>query len=232
MQKLLDDVLLDEWLHRYDRWLEEGKIPFSSKVIPVGESLTGHQWIMPSAQVFDILRNARIFAVGQCVCRRHYRRCDHPLEVCFFVNDYADKFVAKGLARYLPLEEARELLKKADESGLVHLTLYRPDQYVFAVCSCCSCCCHDLQLLLKHGREYLVSRSEYSARTDPEKCTHCGVCVERCVFGDRVGDDDLVIYDAEKCYGCGLCVSSCPAGATTMVFNPSAAGTRATPTEG
>lgn len=221
MKQLLDDEFLDGWLERYDRWMEEGKIPFSSKVVPVGESFTKQQWVMPSAQVFDILRNARTFAVAHCVCRRHYRRCNHPVEVCFFVNDYAEKFVSKGLARHLPLEEAREILKKADESGLVHLTLYRPDQYVYAVCSCCSCCCHDLQLLLKHGRDYLVARSEYIARTDSEACTHCGVCVDRCVFGARLADGERVTYDEAKCYGCGLCVSSCPAEATTMVLNRS-----------
>lgn len=34
---------MDEWLrkrlYQYDEWLAEGKIPYSSKVVPVGESL-------------------------------------------------------------------------------------------------------------------------------------------------------------------------------------------------
>lgn len=229
MKRLLEDEFLKGWLGKYDRWLEEGKIPHSSKVIPVGESLSGHQWIMPSMQVFDILRNARTFAVARCVCRRHYHRCDNPLEVCFLINDYGEKFVGQGLARFLSLEEARELLKKADRYGLVHLTLYRPDQYVYAICSCCSCCCHDLQLLIAHGRDYLVSRSEYIALTDFSMCNHCGTCVDRCVFGARSSEGNQVIYDPDKCYGCGLCVSSCATGATTMVLNPAVPPDRGSP---
>ncbi|MBU0494247.1 MAG: 4Fe-4S binding protein [Chloroflexi bacterium] len=210
------DAWLEERLTRSDTWVREGKIPFSSRVIPVRESLTVQQWVLPTEQVVEFLRNARSFALNPCTCRSHYQRCDNPLEVCFLLNDAADRAVAEGAGWRVSLEEARWALQQAHERGLVHLTIYNPEQYVYAVCSCCSCCCHDLQLLREHGRHDLIARSEYVARTDLAACTHCGDCVARCVFGARVWEDECMRYDAGACYGCGLCVTTCPAGAIAL----------------
>jgi len=210
------DAYLEERLARYDQWIQERKIPTSSKVIPVRESLSVEQWVAPTEQVLEFLRNARSFALAKCDCRSRYQRCDNPLEVCFFINDYADRYIAEGKGRPVSLEEAEARLREANERGLVHLTVYNPDQYVFAVCSCCACCCHDLQFLKVYGRGDLIAHSEYVARTDEDACIHCGDCIERCVFEARAWDGDRMIYDPDACYGCGLCVTVCPEGATAM----------------
>jgi ferredoxin len=210
------DPPLEERLRRYDRWIAEGRIPFSSRVIPVRESLTTIQWVLPTEQVLEFLRNARSFALAACTCRTHYARCDHPVETCFTINDAADVHLAQGTARRLSLEEAESVLRQANERGLVHLTVYNPEQYVYAICSCCPCCCHDLQFLRLYGRDDMIARSEYVAETDAAACIHCGDCVARCVFGARTWQQDRMGYDPVACYGCGLCVTACPAGATTM----------------
>ena len=214
--KTSNDPHLEERLRQYDRWIAERRIPFSSRVIPVRESLATQQWVLPTEQVLKFLRNARSFALAECTCRTHYGRCDHPTETCFLINDAADAHLARGTARRLSLEEAETVLRQANERGLVHLTVYNPDQYVYAVCSCCACCCHDLQFLRVFGRDDLIARSEYVAHTDMEACTHCGDCIERCLFGARIWDDGRMRYDARACYGCGLCVTTCPAEATVM----------------
>ena len=216
MKKEAIDTFLQKRLVKYDEWLQEGKISFSSKVVPIGESIDTGQWVLPTEQVFEILRNARSFAVADCVCRSHYKRCDNPLETCFFTKDVADKYALKGIARHLSLEEAAKILRQANERGLVHLTLYSPRQYVYAVCSCCSCCCHDLQMLKLYNRSDLIAHSEYIAITDMEKCVHCGECVDRCVFDARVWEDGQMSYKADLCYGCGLCVTTCHENATVL----------------
>jgi ferredoxin len=215
-QTEVGDVFLEEQLANYDQWLREGKIPFSSRVIPVQESINTQQWVLPTEQVDEFLRNARSFALKMCGCRSRYQRCDNPLEVCFLLNDAADQYIAAGEARRVCLAEARAVLRQANEHGLIHLTFYSPDQYVFAICSCCICCCHDLQLLRLYDRKDLIARSEYVAHTNDELCIHCGVCVDRCEFGARVLEDGFVIYLAQACYGCGLCVSSCSPEAMVM----------------
>ncbi len=210
------DSYIEGRLARYDRWVRDGKIPFSSKVIPVGESLTTQPWVLPTEQVLEFLRNARVFALIPCECRTRNRRCDNPVDVCFAINDAADACIEQGTGRQVTIEEAKDTLRRADEHGLVHLTVYNPHQYVYAVCSCCSCCCHDIEMLKRFGRDDMIAHSEYVARTDPDVCTHCGDCVEPCIFDARVLQDGQLGYDADACYGCGLCVPVCPVDATVM----------------
>lgn len=210
------DIYLEKMLAKYDDWLGKGQISFSSRVVPVSESLSARQWVLPQGQVMGILEAAEKIALQNCICRTRYNRCDKPLEVCFVFNGAADRFVSKGDARYVSLTEAAEVLQEADRSGLVHLSLYMPDHEVFALCSCCSCCCHDFQIVRKYDRKELMVRSDYVAETDEEACTHCGDCVERCAFDARTVSQNLMTYDAAACKGCGLCVSVCPVDATSL----------------
>ena len=216
MKKEERDEELEKRLHLFDGWVEEGKIPFSSKVIPVQQSLQLLQWVLPTQQVLEILRNSRSFALAKCLCRTTHKRCDKPLEVCFYTNDVADKMVEQGAARRVSLPEAAEALQLANEHGLVHLTIYNPEQHVYALCSCCECCCHDIAFMKKLGRPDLVAHADYVAVVDADACMQCGVCTERCVFGARSGDSGAVVFDQDKCYGCGLCVSTCVSNAIRM----------------
>ena len=97
------DEHLEKRLAKYDGWIQEGRIPFSSKVIPVHESLELQQWVLPTEQVIEFLRNARTFALTECECRNHYQRCDNPTYVCFLINDVADSYVAEGRAQHVSL---------------------------------------------------------------------------------------------------------------------------------
>src|SRR5512138_44974 len=211
MNKENRDEELEKRMLMFDGWVKEGKIPSSSKVIPVQQSLGGLQWVLPTQQVLEILRNSRSFALAKCLCRTKHKRCDNPLEVCFYTNDVADKKVAQGAARRVDLQEATE-------DGLVHLTIYNPEQHVFALCSCCACCCHDIEFMKKLGRPDLVAHADYVASVDKEKCAHCGACAERCMFGAQVMQEGEAAFIQERCYGCGLCVTSCPSNAITMAL--------------
>ena len=210
------DEFLKSYADRYEQWRNEGDFTVSSRVIPVNESVTGRQWVLPAEQLLQILKEARSFALADCACRTHYRRCDRPREVCFLLDDLGDKSVERNKARRLSLAEAADVLKTADEHGLVHMTLYQPGRKIYALCSCCPCCCHDLQLLRQYHRTDLVARSDYIAITDRERCTDCGKCVDRCAFGSRELRDGRMHHDPGACLGCGLCVSVCPVKATGM----------------
>jgi ferredoxin len=210
------DPFLKKRLNKYDEWLTKGQISYSSKVIPVSEAFSGKQWVLPTEQVMGFLRKAKSVAVQNCECRTHYKKCDNPLEVCFLLNDVAEIFARKGIARSVDLTEAAKILKKANERGLVHLGLYMPDHELFALCSCCSCCCHDLQIVKEFERKDLMIHSEYIAVTIAGNCTHCGECVERCVFGARSLHDGKMEFNATLCLGCGLCITRCPSEALSM----------------
>lgn len=215
------DSFLEKRVVQYDRWLQKKQISFSSRVIPVSESLDARQWVLPTGHAMHIIDSARSIAVQNCICRTHYRRCDHPRDVCLLLNAVADAFVARHEARPVTVESAIQILKKANQSGLVHLALYRPDHEIFALCSCCACCCHDLQIVRRYDRKDLMVRSDYMAVTLPDECTGCGECADRCVFGARIVDGGRLEFNSEACLGCGLCVTVCPVGAISMVRWPS-----------
>jgi len=212
------DEELEKRMLMFDGWVKEGKIPSSSKVIPVQQSLAGLQWVLPTQQVLEILRNSRSFALANCLCRAKHKRCDNPLEVCFYTNDVADKKVEQGAARRIDLQGATEVLKLANEHGLIHLTIYNPEQHVYALCSCCECCCHDIEFMKKLGRPDLVAHADYVASVDKNTCLQCGKCVERCVFGAQVTQNENTFFQEERCHGCGLCVSTCPSNSIRMVL--------------
>jgi Pyruvate/2-oxoacid:ferredoxin oxidoreductase delta subunit len=212
------DEELEKRMLMFDGWVKEGKIPSSSKVIPVQQSLAGLQWVLPTQQVLEILRNSRSFALAYCLCRAKHKRCDNPLEVCFYTNDVADKKVEQGAARRIDLQGATEVLKLANEHGLIHLTIYNPEQHVYALCSCCECCCHDIEFMKKLGRPDLVAHADYVASVDKNTCLQCGKCVERCVFGAQVTQNENTFFQEERCHGCGLCVSTCPSNSIRMVL--------------
>ncbi|MBU1341473.1 MAG: 4Fe-4S binding protein [Proteobacteria bacterium] len=210
------DAYLEGFINKYDNWLKGNLIAYSSKVIPIGESLDHTKHIIPSQQAVQILKDAQLITLAECICRGRYKNCDKPLEVCFVLNETGEKWIEKGLSRKVDINEAKTILKQANRAGLVHLTLYKPDHEVFALCSCCSCCCHDLQLVMKFGKAYILARSDYIAEDDPKKCIHCGKCAERCEFNARTYENMEMNYDPEHCYGCGLCITTCPENAIAL----------------
>ena len=210
------DEFLKSYIDKYDRWFSENRISYSSRVIPVKESLEGVKHMIPTIQARDILAQARVITIADCLCRSRYKNCDRPREVCFILNGAGEQWIEKGLSKKINLDQAGSVLKKANQSGLVHMTLYRPDHKVFALCSCCSCCCHDLQLVLGYGKDYIMLKSDYIARSLPEECLHCGQCVDRCQFNARQMTESGMVYDPEKCSGCGLCITPCPGNAIEM----------------
>lgn len=206
----MTDSFLKKYSDKYDTWFEQDLIDYSSKVIPIQEALVAEQQILPNCQALEVLTKAEKIALAKCTCRDRYKHCDKPLEVCFILNETADAWIEKNKARPINLDEAREILKLVNQSGLVHMTLFKPNRKIFAFCSCCPCCCHDLQLLLKWGKSQLTARSDYIAQDDSERCVSCGECIDRCPFEARAFNDQEIIYSPEHCYGCGLCVTTCP----------------------
>jgi len=178
--------------------------------------LQGSSVIVTQDEAFNILTRAYSYVLVPCSCRLTFGNCQKPINTCINLNESANELLERGIGRQITMEECQEVLTIADREGLVHIVISAPGQPDYALCSCCSCCCHDLQALLKYNRSNWVKKANVIAHYDVKKCISCFKCVDRCVFGARKNVNGQFIYTLELCYGCGLCVTTCPTEAITL----------------
>ena len=204
------DYMNNEWFGLAKTIAKTTPKPFT-RVIPVDVSIEARTHVMPFESVQEIIENAKSISVTKCTCRLSMRQCDRPLEACLQVNKAADYNIARGTGRPLDKDEALQLLKDFEEAGLIHVTMNRAEADNF-ICNCCPCCCQTMPVLLKGGI-HVIDPSRFVASIDPDECSGCGACHERCYFGAiswSDGEGSVSLVDSGKCMGCGLCLVTCP----------------------
>lgn len=198
-----------------------GRSPRYMQVLPVEETLKIEQEVLPFEKVSEIIEKGKSFGVAQCICRKEKalagKPCDKPQEVCLSVAKIPgviEQFDHWG--RPITKEEAYNILKRAEEAALVHLTFNTQDDTNF-ICNCCGCCCAVLTAINKMGVNEAVN-SRYRAKIDVEQCSGCGICKdERCQVNAIVEKDGVYSVLEQRCIGCGLCVSTCPSDAIELI---------------
>jgi Pyruvate/2-oxoacid:ferredoxin oxidoreductase delta subunit len=188
--------------------------------IPVHVEIEAEHRVYDMSEMREILMDADRIALQDCGCKTAYNNCDAPKDVCLSVNKTTDELLAdeKYASREITVDEAMKVLEWSHEAGLVHMSYTMAgDAKPGLVCSCCACCCHTLGSLVRNGIHTQVLTSKYIAIDDTEKCTDCGICVDRCVFQARSMVDGKLVYDNVLCHGCGLCISTCATGAISLI---------------
>ena len=71
-----------------------------------------------------------------------------------------------------------------------------------------------------HLKPSEIIASSFIAKLEPEFCTGCWICLERCQMQALTEDIDRVSLDTNRCIGCELCVSTCPSGALSLERKP------------
>lgn len=183
------------------------------RVIPVNESIEPGSRILAYEDVIKIIENAKTLSVTKCSCRVIDGACGKPLEVCMQVDRAAEYNLERGTGRALSKTQAIEMLKMCEEKGLVHVADNR--QVVgHVICNCCSDCCMNWPIMT--GPKKWVAPSRFEAVVDPDLCTGCETCLDRCFFDAITVKNDLAAVDPEKCMGCGVCAVSCPTEALRL----------------
>lgn len=185
------------------------------RIIPIETSIDDKNKILHYENVKEIIDNAARIAVTKCPCRLVDGKCGLPLEVCVQINRGAEYAITRGTGREIDKAEAMAIMQKAEEAGLVHVTM-NTDHSDHYICNCCPDCCIGLRAVLSEEGAKFVSPSRFQATVDNEACTGCEECIERCYFGALTmqnDDEAKASVDAEKCVGCGLCGVVCPADA-------------------
>lgn len=186
------------------------------RVVPVEKSLSHKNRAHPYEEVSRFIDEASYIAVAQCACRESIGACDKPRDVCMIFGSPAKFLVERGYAREVDKTEARKVLDRAEEAGLIHTSNNSADR-ANLICNCCPCCCTVLRGRTALGLPNAFATSAFVAEVDEDMCEGCGTCAdERCSMEAIELVDDVARVISERCVGCGLCATGCPSGAISM----------------
>lgn len=176
------------------------------RVMPVMSAIENNSKTASYDEVRTLIEKASAISVGPCSCRRSRRLigegCGHLEEdMCMYLNDNAINYSRLGSHRLITKEEAYEILKRAEDNGLVHEINQTPGfEDTTAICNCCGCSCYALRIA-NYFRSAKAIQSNFLAKVDKNKCVACGQCVENCQtnalkLGQKCSTVDPKISDA------------------------------------
>ena len=176
------------------------------RVMPVMSAIENNSKTASYDEVRTLIEKASAISVGPCSCRRSRRLigegCGHLEEdMCMYLNDNAINYSRLGSHRLITKEEAYEILKRAEDNGLVHEINQTPGfEDTTAICNCCGCSCYALRIA-NYFRSAKSIQSNFLAKVDKNKCVACGQCVENCQtnalkLGQKCSTADPKISDA------------------------------------
>ncbi len=168
--------------------LSAGTFPVGTgvmRVIPIETSIEGNTRRASFEEVSKYLNDNTLFSVSDCSCRTSREEmgegCGHLKEdMCIQMGDAAEYYIRTGRGREISRDEAFEIIKRAEENGLMHsIPNTEGPGKTHAICNCCGCSCY----AVRNASMYLNAdfvRSNYTAEVDIEKCVACGECVSVC----------------------------------------------------
>lgn len=193
------------------------------RVVPVNSSLDATTAIASYDQVRELIKGQSTLAVADCICRKgkslKEEGCAKPRESCMVFGHAAQYYIDFNKGRQIDTAEALKIIDRADENALVLMPTNSKD--IINICCCCSCCCGVLKLLKTNPRPAESIYSNFQARVDPDLCSECETCVERCQMEAVLEADGCKKIDTARCIGCGLCVSTCPSEAMSLISRSS-----------
>lgn len=196
------------------------KIP-QLRTIPIEKSIPQEYHVGSYDDIRQITENTKVpIVVANCICRQAKdiigESCTKTdlRETCFLFGDAAQQYLDWGIARSITSEEALDILKKAQEAGLVlqPQNTQRPE----FVCCCCGDCCGILVSVKKFPHPLDLYATNHYIKVDTELCNGCEKCVELCQLEARSIVDGVATVNLNRCIGCGNCVIICESDANRL----------------
>jgi NADPH-dependent glutamate synthase beta subunit-like oxidoreductase len=155
------------------------------RVIPIETSIQGETKRASYEEISKYLNENTVFSVSDCSCRTSREAmgegCGHLKEdMCIQLGHAAEYYIRTGRGRAITREEAFEIIRKAEENGLMHqIPNTDGPGKTHAICNCCGCSCFATRIAGMFLNNDMV-RSNYISQIDKDKCVACGECVEIC----------------------------------------------------
>jgi len=169
------------------------------------------------------------FAVFACPCRSARDLAGQTCQLttddfCTVVGKFAENIIKEGVGREVDKAEYLNIMKQAEQLGLVHQTSNIQDSTLF-ICNCCSCCCPHLisrKVLKDAGNS---AKSNFFPEIDHDACILCEDCVNVCPMEAvyhhwphlEDGSDEYIRIREDVCIGCGDCAAVCLNDAITLL---------------
>jgi Pyruvate/2-oxoacid:ferredoxin oxidoreductase delta subunit len=206
----------------------KGQQPISfplSRVISVDRKISVRNAVHTYDQVATYINKYAPVCVGSCYCRHEAMLRGEdvhgmPIETCMWFGKRAE-FAAERLGgRRVSKEEAMKILDRAEQAGLVHMSRNTTEEIDF-LCNCDRWHCGVIQLVLKQPKPGLVFNSGFRPNFDPERCTGCEICVDRCPPAAlKMGEKNVPVVNLDRCFGCAMCAAGCEQEAVAMEPKP------------
>jgi len=155
------------------------------RVIPIQTAIDANTKAVPYEKLSYYLDKYDIFSVSDCSCRSSRRvlnqGCGHlEKDMCIHMGTGAEYYIRTGRSRQVTRKEVEEILKKAEEDGLMHqMPNIEGLGDSAAICNCCACSCFAMRAATMFNTPDTV-RSNYVSQVESDKCVACGQCVENC----------------------------------------------------
>ena len=200
---------MDEW---YVRVYAEGAKPRLAEAMQDPSKLIENAFFFTLDETMEIIDKLEcdVYTVP-CNCKSVALNCDKPRGVCILFGKGINSEWDRGHGKPLTKEEAKELVRFANRSGLMQTS-----EMEMAICNCDACCCYPIRASEMIGARGLWPKKVHTLAWKEEDCIHCGKCVKMCNFGAFKKEGKRVEFDEEKCWGCTICGNYCPASAITF----------------
>ena len=227
------DKKIARLIHAYEKAFDE-KTDATAMTFPTARVITVDSTIEPGNQVhtYDqvqtFIDESDPIAVTTCFCRHAAALRDEdihgmPNDVCMQFGMGARFAIERLGGRKLTKKEAREVLDRTEEAGLIHMSQNMQDMTgsMDFICNCDRWHCVAVTRALTKPQPGLFFNSGFEPRFDSELCVACETCIERCPpEALTLGEDDVPEVDLDRCFGCAVCATGCTSEAIVMVNKP------------
>jgi Pyruvate/2-oxoacid:ferredoxin oxidoreductase delta subunit len=218
--------LIHAYMEAYNAAKGEQRISFPfTRVISVDRKIGVKNAVHTYDQVATYINKYDPVCVGSCYCRHEAKLRGEdihgmPVETCMWFGKRGEYAAERLGGRKVSKEEAMRILDKAEEAGLVHMSRNITEDIDF-LCNCDRWHCGTIQSVLKQPKPGLVFNSGFQPNFEPERCTGCEICVDRCPPAAlKMGQNDVPVVNLDRCFGCGTCAAGCEQEAIAMEPKP------------
>lgn len=217
-------------IHAYKKACDEKTDPSApafptSRVITVDRTIQAGNQVHTYDQVKTFIDKYDPIAVSTCYCRhaaalRDEDIHDMPLDVCMQFGLGAQFAIERLGGRKVSKQEALEVLTRAEEAGLIHMSMNATEDIGY-ICNCDRWHCVIAKRALARPKPGLFLNSGFEPRFDRDLCEACETCIDRCpAEALTMGEDDVPRVDLDRCFGCAVCATGCPSEAISMATKP------------